>query len=109
MLTRDTHARIYQGEVSRQRYEKLQSAAGNTGLSVREVVLAAVKEYLKNWEGTASMDIEEVVLSNDQIRFFLWLPFADCSELCRLMMSRGKDIHDVIHEAIKKAARIDIN
>jgi len=108
MLTRDTHARIYQGELSKQRYEKLQSTAGSSRLPVREVVLSAVKDYLDEWQGAASVEIEEVVLSNSQIRFFLWLPYAYCSELRRLMTMRGKDVQDLVREAIKKAVKIDI-
>ena len=91
MLSRDTHARIYQGELSSQRCEKLRSTGDSGCSSVKELVLSAVKDYLKNWEGTASLDVEEVVLSNDRIRFFLWLPYVHCSEFCHLMIILKKD------------------
>jgi len=108
MLTRDTHARIYQGELSSQVYNRLLSMAGSSRLSVREVVSSAVKEYLNNWEGSASLDIEEVVISNDQIRFYLWLPYPDCPELDRFMTTRGRHVQDLVREAIRKASKAGI-
>jgi hypothetical protein len=46
MLTREKHARIYQGELSAKEYSELKKSAKQENLSVRELTLDAIRESL---------------------------------------------------------------
>jgi hypothetical protein len=106
MLTRETHARIYQGELSEREYIELRSVANHKGLPLRELILGAIKTYLENWEPRHSLDVEEAVLNEERVRFYLWLPYENLSELDRLMTSKGSYVQQLLKKAVKQRNQI---
>jgi hypothetical protein len=99
MLTRETHARIYQGELSEKEYSELKSAANQKNLSLRGLVLEAMRKYLEDWEPRYSLDIEEVVLNDERLRFYLWLPYENLHDLDLLMASKGSYVQQLLKNA----------
>ncbi|MBW2005785.1 MAG: hypothetical protein JRI72_14525 [Deltaproteobacteria bacterium] len=105
MLTRDTHARIYQGDLSKGEYDELQSLARQKNISVRDLLLDAIRAYLKNGKLRFSLNIEEVLLNTASVRFYLWLPYEIRDELDQFIKSRGTYIQEFIKKAIKNYSK----
>jgi hypothetical protein len=100
MVTRETHARIYQGELSEKESSELKSAAKKKKLSLRELILDTITKYLENWEPQYSLDVEEVVLNDEHVRFYLWLPYEDLDELDHRMTGKGSYIQQLLKKAV---------
>ncbi len=109
MLTRETHARIYQGEITHNEYKELESAAKEEGISLREFILKAIRKYLENWDSRHSLDIEGVALNDGGIRVYLRVPYEKYSELDYLMKNRGTYIQELTRKAIKQQNQIGEN
>ena len=108
MLTRETHARIYQGEIGNNEYSELESAAKGEGIPLREFILKEIIIYLKNWDLICALDIEEVALNDGRIRFYLWIPYEKYVELDRLMKSSGTAyIQELTRKAMSQRNQIE--
>jgi hypothetical protein len=62
----------------------------------------SVREYLENWEPRYSLDIEEVVLDEEHLRFYLWLPYENLDELDRLMKNEGSYAQQLLKKAVSR-------
>ena len=102
MLTRETHARIYQGEITNNEYSELESAAKGEGISPRKFIIKEIRKYLKNWDSKHALDIEEVALDDGRTRFYLWIPYENYRELDQLMKARGSYIQDLTRKVIRQ-------
>ena len=100
MLTRDTHARIYQGDLSRSKYDELQGLARQKNMTIQDLILDAIRKYLSDLKSEFSLDIEEVTLNNGGARFYLWAPYKIGDKLDRLMKSRGVYLQELVSKAI---------
>ncbi len=107
MLTRETHARIYQGEITDNEYSKLKSSGKEESISLRELILETVRKYLEDWETKYSLDIEKVVLNNGSVRFYLWLPYQVCDKIDQLMKNRGTYVQELVRKAIWEYNKTD--
>ncbi|MBW1678257.1 MAG: hypothetical protein JRJ79_17080 [Deltaproteobacteria bacterium] len=101
MLTRETHARIYQGELAESKYRALHLLAKQKDVSPCELILEAIRKYMENWDPKYSLDIEELVLNDGSVRFYLWVPYEKYGELDRLMKSKGTYIQELFRKAIR--------
>lgn len=101
MPTRATHARIYQGEITETKYRELGSLEKRKGIPPRELILKAVGKYLENGDPKYSLDIEEVLLNDNRMRLYLWVPYERYGELDCLMKSRGAYIQELVRKAMK--------
>ncbi|MBW1784314.1 MAG: hypothetical protein JRL30_26680 [Deltaproteobacteria bacterium] len=103
MPTRETHARIYQGEIDQSDYRELESVARGEGISPRTFILKEIIRYLKNWDLNCALDIEEVALNDGRTRFYLWIPYEKSAELEHLMKTRGTThIQELTRKAIRQ-------
>jgi hypothetical protein len=102
MLTRETHARIYQGEINQNEYRKLESMAREKRISLRELFIELIRKYLKNWDARYSLDIEGVALNDGRTRFYLWVPYEKYSELVRLMRRNGAYVQELLSKAVSQ-------
>jgi hypothetical protein len=109
MRTRETHARIYQGEINRNTCKELESVAKEKGISLRELILEVIGKYLGDWNSRYSLDIEAVALNSGGARFYLWVPYENCDELDHLIKTRGTYIQELTRKAIKQRNQIDEN
>jgi len=107
MIARDTHARIYQGDLSNSEYDKLKSLARRKNVSVRSLILDAIRKYLKDWNSRFSLNIEKVVLNNTSMRFYLWLPYEIRDEIDQFINNRGTYIQELIRKAIKDCSKTE--
>jgi len=89
MHTRETHARIYQYEITDNEYRELKRSAKQETISFHELILEIVRKYLENGDPKYLLDIEKWVLNDGGVRFYLWVPYEEYGELDRLMKSRG--------------------
>lgn len=101
-MDRDTHARIYQREISRDHYEMLRALASQKHTSVRKLLRDAIKQYLNDSESRSLLDVEEMETSCANVRFYLWLPYENVAELDQLMKKRGTCLQQLVLKAIKQ-------
>ena len=102
MPTRNTHARIYQGEFTKEAYESIHNLADQNNIPVRDFILESIREYLNSWDPSHRLDFEEVFLNDASARLYLWMPYEICDELNRLMDSRGTYVQALLKRALKK-------
>ena len=102
MLTRKTHARIYQGELSRHDYARLRVLASHRDMPVRELILEALKDCLNGWPGWSLLDIERVLTGDNNVRLYLWIPYDNYEELCREIKKKGFYVQELALRAIRE-------
>ena len=102
MPTRETHARIYQGEIDNNEYRELERSAKQRGIPLREIIVEAINKYLKKSNPKYPLDIEEMDLKDGSKRFYLWIPYENYNDLVHLMKTRGIIY---IQELVRRAAR----
>ena len=102
MVTRDTHARIYQHELSKQEYDRLHQLASSQQVNVNELLASSVKACLKKWGIQNSIEIEEITVDDGKVRFYLWIPYTCRDLLERVLRKKHKHIQDVIPWTIRK-------
>ena len=107
MLTRDTHARIYQGEVSGPKLDILQKLSNKKKLSLSSLILFAITDYLKDRDFAGDLDIEAVKLSSENVRLYLWVPYKTYYELEKFMKIKGIDIRGLTIESLRKIIQKD--
>jgi hypothetical protein len=107
MLTRDTHARIYQGDLSRSEHDKLQTLARQKNVTVRDLISDAINKSLRDLRSGFSQDIEEVMLHNGRLRFYLWLPYQVCGKIDRMMKNRNTYVQELVRQAIREYNKAD--
>jgi hypothetical protein len=100
MLTRATHARIYQGELTTAEYEELNLLARKRSASVQTLILEAIRAYLKN-ELLASLDVELVETDSSGIRPYLWVPYDAHSKIELIMKEKGSYIQGLVRKSIE--------
>lgn len=101
MLTRDTHARIYQGELSKCVCEELVRLARQNNTSAQALILEAIGAYLKNGELTSSVDVEMVETNGSRVRCYLWLPYDTCDKVELMMKGKGTYIQGLVRKSIE--------
>lgn len=101
MVTRDTHARIYQHELSKQEYDQLHQLASSRQVSVKELLARSVKACLKKWGIENSIEIEELNVDDKKIRFYLWIPYTSLDSLEHETRKQRKHIQDVLRLVIR--------
>lgn len=110
MPTRDTDARIYQQELLRSEYDHLKILAKRKNISVQELVLEVMGEYLQGWESGSDLDIEPVLTPDNSVRLYLWVPYDKYDELCRETKKRGVHVQELVLKAIRQyAKKVDFN
>jgi hypothetical protein len=77
MVTRDTHARIYQHELSKQEYDRVHQLASRQQFNVNELLASSVNTCLKGWGIHNFVEIEEMTVDDEKIRFYLWISAAE--------------------------------
>jgi hypothetical protein len=101
MPTRETHAKLYQGELTTAEYEELNLLARQRSASVQALILEAIRAYLKNDELLASMDVELVEINNSGVRCYLWMPYDTHSNIELIMKERGTYIQGLVRNSIE--------
>ncbi|MCD6298289.1 MAG: hypothetical protein J7M30_14170 [Deltaproteobacteria bacterium] len=71
------------------------------------MVSDAVRKYLGDLGPGFSRDIEEVMLHNGSVRFYLWLAYQVCGEIDQMMKNRGTYVQDLVHKAIREYNKPD--
>ncbi|MFP3870326.1 MAG: hypothetical protein ACLFVT_05520 [Syntrophobacteria bacterium] len=104
MLTRKTHAKVYQQELSKSECDKLEELAGQKATSVHEVLLKALGEYLQHWQPGTDVDVEGVATADGSMRLYLWIPYDRYDELCRETRKRGLYVQELVLEALGRYA-----
>jgi len=110
MTTRLTHARIYQHELSGKEYDRLKRIAWKNHVSIKELIVAAIKYYLKDYfhefAVQDSFKIEEVWVDEQTVRFFLWIPYSMCNGVEQFMKEKQQYIQELtcmaIHSYLEK-------
>jgi hypothetical protein len=100
MPTRETHARIYQQELSSTEYNALKGLAKQKKVSIQEFVLDRIRAYLGDWRSSSFLDVQEVITKEGSLRIYLWLPYDVCDELERLMKKRGSYVQELARRAV---------
>lgn len=98
MLKRETHARIYQGEINHNECREIERAAKEKRISLQELILGLIRKYLENWDSRRSLYIERVRLSNGGTRLYLWVPYENCDELNHLMKSKSTYVQELLRK-----------
>ncbi|MBW1717275.1 MAG: hypothetical protein JRJ77_15870 [Deltaproteobacteria bacterium] len=102
MLTRETHARIYQGELAAGKYEELNLLARQRSTSTEALILEAIRAYLKNDELMVSMNVELVPVNNCHVRCYLWLPYDTSSKVELMMKGKGTYIQGLVRTSLRR-------
>jgi len=100
MITRDTHARIYQQDLPRNQLVELKRLASQMNMSDQKLILEAIRKFLGCWSSRFDLNIEKVLLKNGDMRFFLWLPYQILDELERLLKCKEIHIQELARSAI---------
>lgn len=108
MLTRDTHARIYQGELPDNKYGELGVLAKQKGVSLHELILEAIRGYLEKGKPKFSLDVEEVALKSGDMRFYLWLPYEILEEIDHLIKNKGIFLHELVRKALMEHYKTEL-
>ena len=101
-LTRDTHARFYQQDLLNADYESLKSLAEEKNMSVRALMLEAIRKYFGDWDLRLLLDIETVTLNDGRKRVFLWLPYEIFDEFELLAKGKGVFVEELVRAALKE-------
>jgi hypothetical protein len=101
MLTRNTHAKVYQQELSQREYDRLEELAGEKNTSVREMILQAVAAYLQGRQPGTDLDVEAVPAAGGSMRLYLWIPYDRYDELCGQLKDRGLYVQELVIEALR--------
>ena len=101
MLSRDTHARIYQGEFSKREYEEILHLAGKRNASAQELILNAIAFYLKNGGLSKSLSVEMIMLDGPSLRVYLWLPYDMRDKIELMMKEKGSYIQVLVRKSIE--------
>ncbi|MBW1982742.1 MAG: hypothetical protein JRJ12_16165 [Deltaproteobacteria bacterium] len=101
MMTRDTHARIYQQELPRRLCRDLENIASSQGIHWRQLLVDCLRRYLGDWDGRQLLDLEDVPADEHNIRLYLWIPYEKCDELEQLLKSRGIQLQELTREALR--------
>ena len=102
MHTRETHARIYQGEIEENQYRELKSGAEEEGVSLSKFILERINDYLKKWDPKYPLQLEEMALDDGRSRFYLWVAYEKYAELDHLMKAGGSCIQELTRKAIRQ-------
>lgn len=100
-LTRDTHARVYQGELNSADYEGLRDLSKARKIPIREILVDSVTAYLGDWDKGRALDVEELILGDGSVRLYLWVPYELCDELERRALKKGIYLQKLIKNALK--------
>ncbi|MBW2065195.1 MAG: hypothetical protein JRJ03_09705 [Deltaproteobacteria bacterium] len=100
-LTRDTHARIYQGELDLSEYQDLELVSQNRKAPIRAIIKDLIKGYLGDWDKGKALDVEEVPLKDGRLRFYLWVPYEICDELDLKVSGKGIYIQKLVRNSLK--------
>lgn len=101
MPKRDTHARIYQGELDPAEYCELKRLSGTNKTPIRRTLIDSIRAYLGNWDKGEDLDIEQLPLDDGKVRFYLWVPYELCDELDRAVAKKGTYIQKLLKSSLK--------
>jgi len=100
-LTRDTHARIYQGELDPADYDRLMDLSKAKKIPIRGILVDSVTAYLGDWDKGRVLDVEELILGDGSVRVYLWVPYELCDELERKALEKGTYLQKLIKNSLK--------
>jgi len=100
-LARDTHARIYQGELILSEYRDLELVSQDMKVPIRTIIKDLINAYLGHWDKGKALEVEEVPLEDGRMRLYLWVPYEICDELDLKVSEKGTYIQKLVRNSLK--------
>ncbi|MBW1998174.1 MAG: hypothetical protein JRJ29_09450 [Deltaproteobacteria bacterium] len=99
-LSRDTHARIYQGELDSSEYGDLEQISQNRKVPIGTIIKGLINAYLGGWDKGKALEVEEFPLEDGKVRFYLWVPYEVCDELDLKVSEKGTYIQKLVRNSL---------